>query len=233
MTIAQWIQSGAARRAAVSNSAAKLWLVEAAPDPARIAAAELLLSFDEIQRADRFHRLEDRARAVLSRAALRLIVGEATGIAPEKLAFSLGPFGKPLLAERPDLHFNVSHSGDLALIGLSAERMIGVDIELMRENLDEVELARMFFCASEHRLIASKAGAAQLEAFYRIWTAKEAVLKAFGIGVAASLKDFEVRLSPGALAIWPLAGRLAPALAGVQIEPVAAPDSYVATVALA
>ncbi|PNG27829.1 4'-phosphopantetheinyl transferase family protein [Methylocella silvestris] len=233
MTIAQWIRSGAARRAAISDPAAKLWLVEAAPDPERIATAESLLSFDEIARADRFYRLEDRARAVLSRAALRLIVGEAAGIAPEKLAFSLGPFGKPLLAARPDLHFNVSHSGELALIGLSAERIIGVDIELMRDNLDEAELARIFFCESEYRLIASKEGAARLEAFYRIWTAKEAVLKALGIGVAASLKDFEVRLSPGPAAIQPRAGSFSPALANVQIEPVAAPDSYVATVALA
>ncbi len=215
----------------VGDVAVELWLVDVDQKSAR-AADVSALSEDEMNRANRFLRAEDRARYMLTRAALRRLLGEATGASPEKLAFALGPYGKPALAGAETLHFNVSHSGALALIGVSSNHPIGVDIELMRENVDELALARSFFCAEEHGLLASLEGAAQLAAFYRIWTCKEAVLKAFGVGITAYLKDFVVELTPAGPRIRPQRDCFTPALADVRVESIEASDGYAATLAL-
>jgi 4'-phosphopantetheinyl transferase len=77
-------------------------------------------------------------------------------------------------------------------------------------------------------------GPARLEAFHRIWTCKEAVLKAFGVGITAYLKDFRVRLKqPAGIAIEPAQGCFAPELAAVRAAGVEAPAGYAAAYALA
>ncbi len=225
---------------------ARLWLVDVAALPG-FDTSRLPLSAEERARAARFYRAEDRARFMLARTALRRLLADATGAAPEALIFSEGPFGKPTLAGRrdapfqdvrfqdvrlQDIHFNVSHSGAFALIGLST-RPIGVDIEIMRENLDELSLAETFFCAGEHRFLESLDGEARFRAFYRMWTCKEAVLKAFGVGIAEYLKHFCVDWSKGSLAIEPQPGCFTPALSGVHVETVEAPEGYAAALALA
>ncbi|MGH6799750.1 MAG: 4'-phosphopantetheinyl transferase family protein, partial [Roseiarcus sp.] len=118
------------RRLAVGDAAVKLWLVDI-DEKSALVSDVTPLSGDEIDRANRFLRAEDRARFMLTRAALRHLLAGETGASPEKLSFTLGPFGKPSLAGAEALHFNVSHSGALALIGMSPSRLIGVDIELM------------------------------------------------------------------------------------------------------
>ncbi len=221
------------RRVPCPDPEVRLWLVDVAGDPAALPRAALTLSQDEIDRANRFYRAEDRARFMLARSALRHLLAEATGRQPQTLAFSLGPFGKPSLVGDADLNFNLSHSGAFALIGISARRPIGVDIELMRGNIDELALAEAFFCDGEHRFLAGLEGPPQLEAFYRIWTSKEAVLKAFGVGITTYLKDFRVRLKPAGLDIEPAQGCFTPALAAVRAAGVTAPTGYAAAYALA
>lgn len=220
------------RQVAVRDAAAKLWLVDI-DEKSALESDVTPLSGDEIDRANRFLRAEDRARFMLTRAALRHLLAEETGASPEKLVFTVGPFGKPALAGAETLHFSVSHSGALALIGMSLSRLIGVDIELMRENIDELALAQSFFCAEEHRFLEGLEGAVQLEAFYRIWTCKEAVLKAFGVGITAHLKDFQVELAPAGPSIRPQPNCFTPALAHVQVQSIDVPDAYAATFALA
>jgi 4'-phosphopantetheinyl transferase len=222
------------RRVACADAEVRLWLVDVAGDPAALSQEALALSKDEIDRADRFHRAQDRARFMLARSALRHLLAEATGRQAQTLAFSLGPFGKPALIGAEDLNFNLSHSGALALIGISERRPIGVDIELMRENIDELALAEAFFCDGEHRFLMNLEGPARLEAFHRIWTCKEAVLKAFGVGITAYLKDFRVRLKqPAGIAIEPAQGCFSPELAAVRAAGVEAPAGYAAAYALA
>ncbi len=220
------------RRIEIPGEAANLWLVDIA-DAAAIPSDSSTLSADEMARANRFVRAQDRTSFILARAALRRLLGQATGVRPENLSFSVGPYGKPFLAGRQDVQFNVSHSGSLALIGVSTERPIGVDIELMRENIDELTLARHFFCEKEHRFLATLAGEAQLTAFYKIWTCKEAVLKAFGAGISTYLKDFSVHLAPNGLTIEPEPHCFAPEIAKLRVEPVEVPTGYAATFVLA
>jgi 4'-phosphopantetheinyl transferase len=207
----------------------RLWLVDVSAGAAPPDAA-LALSGDEIARAARFRRAEDRIRFKATRGALRHLLAGETGLAPDALAFALRPHGKPALAGMADPQFNVSHAGGLALIGISA-RPIGVDIEKM-EPIDELALAEAFFCAGELRDLKRLDGAARRAAFYQIWTCKEAVLKGLGCGIAENLKDFRVHLRPAAVALEP-GPDMTPALAGVRAGLLDAPDGYAAAFALA
>jgi len=218
------------RRLEAKGAAPSLWLLSLADSAAREHANDL--SAEERSRADRFLRAEDRTRFILTRAALRSLLGEAIGSAPKDIAFETSAYGKPHLAHGRGPHFNVSHSGSFALIGIS-ERPIGVDIELMRDTFDELALARSFFCEDEHRFLAGLESPAQLQSFYKIWTCKEAVLKAFGVGISTYLKDFSIELASDGFSIRPKPGCFTPTLAAVLAEPVAVPPGYAATIALA
>lgn len=220
------------RRIENLSDGANLWLVDTADAAATPGDPSKLLSADEMERANRFYRAEDRMRFILTRAALRELLGAATGLSPEKIAFRTGPYGKPYLADEPGLHFNVSHSGSMALIGI-ADRPVGVDIEAMRENIDEFELARAFFCDEEHRFLGRLEGAARLQAFYKIWTCKEAVLKAFGVGISTYLRDFSVTLTMQGFDIHAKPRCFTASLATVRVQPVAVPGGYAAAYALA
>jgi 4'-phosphopantetheinyl transferase len=210
-----------------------LWLIDAADEAALPSDPSDLLSADEIARANRFHFAKDRTSFILTHAALRKLLGKAVGLPPKQIAFDAGPYGKPYLATKPELHFNLSHSGSLALIGISASRPIGVDIEAMRENIDELALARSFFCENEYRFLTTLEGETRMQAFYKIWTCKEAVLKAFGVGISMHLKDFTVALNRDGYRIDPDPRYFRLDLAQAQVRPVKVPTGYAAAFALA
>lgn len=171
-----------------------LWLVRLHHRPSEAALAAL--SVGERERAARFVFEADLRRYVAARAALRDRLGRHLGCSPHDLAFHVGPHGKPRL-EEGTLHFNLSHSGDLALIGACDDTEIGVDIEAWRTVGDALELAESVFGPQERSALAGLAGAERDLAFLRGWTRKEACLKALGTGLSLSPQTFEVGLVPG------------------------------------
>ena len=191
------------------------------------------LSRGEKDRANRFLRVEDRALFALTRAILRDLLSKATGVAADRIAFAEGPYGKPCLVGTNGPHFNVSHSGSWALIGFSGSRDIGVDIEFMRAAGGELDLARSFFSAAEYRSLEGLDREMLLSSFYRIWTCKEAVLKACGAGISEHLKDFSVELTTDGYAIHPESDCFSPSLASVAVRPVDVPEGYAGCYALA
>ncbi|MBL8113616.1 MAG: 4'-phosphopantetheinyl transferase superfamily protein [Acidobacteria bacterium] len=122
--------------------------------------------------------------------ARRTVLGAWTGTAPEHLVFVDGPHGKPALPGGPE--FNVSHSGDAVLIGVVDGIPIGVDVERVREKPNLDGIARRFFSAPEAAYLESLAPEARTNAFYRLWTLKEALVKAIGTGIAGNLSQTEV-----------------------------------------
>jgi 4'-phosphopantetheinyl transferase len=169
----------------------------------------------------------------LTRALLRALLSEATSVPADKIAFAEGPYGKPRLAGTGGPHFNVSHSGSWALIGVSDSRPIGVDIEAMRGAGGELELARSFFSDAEYRALKGLENGMLLQSFYKIWTCKEAVLKALGAGISEHLKDFSVELTGQRYAIHPDPNCALPSLASVVACPVEVPGGYAGCYALA
>lgn len=172
------------------------WLVALDGDEAALAGAAALLSPDEAARADRFRLARDRRRFVAARAGLRRLLGAALGQAPERLALDLGPEGKPELAGHP-LHFNLSHSGELAAIALCRDAAVGIDIEQIRP-LDDLDGLIATACSGrEAAALATLPPRRRQEAFFRVWTRKEAYLKALGSGLAVALDLFSVTALPG------------------------------------
>ena len=94
------------------------------------------------------------------------------------------------------VEFNVSHSEDFALLGVSAKRTLGVDVESRRHRLRRDELAERFFFTAEQRVYAALPESLKFPAFYRIWTCKEAYIKAIGTGLAFPLGKFTVSAHP-------------------------------------
>ncbi|MCI0600851.1 MAG: 4'-phosphopantetheinyl transferase superfamily protein [Beijerinckiaceae bacterium] len=221
------------KRLTLSGGAdAELWLAGPASPSGVPAAWWTTLSPDEQERANRFFRAEDRALFSMTRAMLRYLLSQATGKAALEIEFTEGPFGKPYHSGSGGPHFNVSHSGCYALIGLSWSRQIGVDIERMRGTGDELSLARRFFSDAEYRALKGQEKDAMLVSFYNIWTCKEAVLKACGRGIAEHLKDFSVELSGDGYAVRPEPSCSLPMLASVTAGPVKVPEGYVGCYAL-
>jgi 4'-phosphopantetheinyl transferase len=169
---------------------------EAAPELTALAA---VLSDEERERAGRFRFEADRRRAVVAHGALRLILGERLGRDPAALGFRAGAKGKPELLRAPGdppLEFNVSHSGDLVLIGVAVGRRIGVDVERVRDGVSIEAIAGRFFAPEEAAAIRAAPAAERAKAFSTWWTAKEAYLKALGQGLSGGLGSFTV--IPGA-----------------------------------
>src|SRR5579864_5414171 len=110
-----------------------------------------LLSSDERERSVRFHFQRDRQRYCATRAILRTLLGAYLQTAPHQLSFQYSDKGKPGLAAsyRDRLAFNVSHSGEFALLGFAQFGEIGVDIEEVRDDFDSAAIARRFFSARE------------------------------------------------------------------------------------
>ena len=146
-----------------------------------------VLSPDEVERAGRFHFPEHRARYERARSGLRCIVGIYTGRDPRSIQFEYGPHGKPELGNGGRLHFNLSHSGDLAVIGLALDSPIGVDVEQIRPVPELEGVASRFFRLEEAESILRWSGEERIKAFFRIWTRKEAMLKLTGEGLRRPL----------------------------------------------
>jgi 4'-phosphopantetheinyl transferase len=133
---------------------------------------------------------------------LRELLGSLLSVAPSAIAFDYGEHGKPHLTAAfaiTGLRFNISHSDDLALLGICWQRDIGVDIERWRTLVDEEALARRFFSPREVRDYLGLEAAQRSAGFFNCWTRKEAYVKAVGRGLGLSLDSFDVSLVPGEL----------------------------------
>jgi 4'-phosphopantetheinyl transferase len=178
-----------------------VWRVPLGPPPEVVAAMARLLSEDERERAARFHFDRHRTAFTVARGALRTLAGRYLDCAPELLVFGYRDRGKPYLVgphSRPhgDLRFNLSHSGDIALIGFARGRELGVDVEQRRALPDLIALARTSFSANELAALCRLPAAEHQQAFFACWSRKEAFIKATGEGIA-QLAAFDVNVAPG------------------------------------
>jgi 4'-phosphopantetheinyl transferase len=162
------------------------------------APAFAVLDDDERTHAARFLRREDALRHAAARAALREALGKRLGMPASALRFERDGLGRPRLAKLgkvttdTEIDFNLSHSGRFALIAIATGRRVGIDIEACRPTFDWRALSESVFSPSERAYVASLPESLRRSAFYDVWTAKEAFLKALGIGLAGGMLRFSV-----------------------------------------
>ena len=153
-----------------------------------------LLSPDELERAARFRFDKHRDQYLLTRGTLRSLLGNYLGTAPREIAFEYSKYEKPSLKQGHDLAFNLSHTEGMAIFGFTRGHRIGVDIERLRSDFRADEIAERFFSASERAALREIAEERRHEFFFRIWTRKEAYIKALGEGLSHPLHQFDVSL---------------------------------------
>lgn len=148
--------------------------------------SDTLLAPDERLHLLRYRRESAAERYVLTRALVRTVLAAHLGLPPAEIPVSRTAAGKPVVAH--ELHFNVSHSGDLILMAVSEQRPVGVDVERRRPVSGVAQLEKRWLTADERRdLEALRAlGIDESDAFLRVWSLKEARLKAIGVGIAGA-----------------------------------------------
>ncbi len=199
------------RPALLGRSEIHVWRAKLDAGEAAYQMLRAWLSDDELRRADSFRFDTLRHRYVIGHGRLREILGLYLGREPGSLRFSSGAFGKPSLASlHPSLEFNLAHSGGLALVAVSAQPPVGVDLELIATaHLRYEEVAPLAFTRQERAWLEARP---EPSAWLSHWTRKEAYLKALGLGLYRSANEILIQnagrfdrwrtASPGARPWW-------------------------------
>ena len=157
-----------------------------------------LLDAEERQRASRLRQPKHRDRFILAHSQLRRVLAQYLHQSPESIEFCRGARGKPAILCRgggePPLQFNLSHSGDAALIGVS-RCPVGVDVEQLRTLTDSLSMAQRFFSEKEFIFLQSLHESERAIAFLKHWVCKEAYVKATGDGLVEQLHQVVVKLA--------------------------------------
>jgi 4'-phosphopantetheinyl transferase len=151
-----------------------------------------ILSEDERSRADRFKREYLKRNFVAARGNLREILALRLGCEPRAIQFGYSDRGKPYIQNFNGLHFNLSHSQDLAIYVICQDREVGIDLEFINSQCDVDSIAKRYFLPSEQKVISSLSNRDKYLAFYQAWTLKEAYGKATGEGIANILDRVDV-----------------------------------------
>jgi 4'-phosphopantetheinyl transferase len=154
-----------------------------------------LLSEDELTRAKRYHFERHQRRFTVARAMLRRIIGHYLNKPPAELVFSYNKHGKPELNNTSSLQFNLSHSGDLAILAIGKEFPLGIDIEFFSARPYE-GIGKQLFSTTEKQGLHNVSTMLKPLAFFHIWAQKEAFIKACGLGLAYPTQEFDVAILP-------------------------------------
>ena len=169
--------------------------VDLAPDSEREQRAFLLLDEKEKARSRRFLSVRARRQFVHCRAALRVTLCGRLGCSNRQLAFGYLEHGKPFAlvdGRRASLGFNVSHSGGHGLIAFAENEWLGVDVEERVPERDFEGIGSLVFGPAERQLLATATGVDKMQLFFRLWSMKEALIKAIGSGFSLNPSRFEV-----------------------------------------
>jgi 4'-phosphopantetheinyl transferase len=166
-----------------------LWGIDLDGSPQCLERCAQWLDTEEQHRVRRLVREEDRQRYVLAHGGLRAVLSRYLGVGPGVVELRRDEVGKPFVPRKSQgqslITFNMSHAQDRALVAVSQGQEVGVDLERIRSDIEVVKLSKRYFATSEYAVIMQSAQEERAAKFFRFWVAKEAVLKAQGIGLQA------------------------------------------------
>jgi 4'-phosphopantetheinyl transferase len=202
-----------------------VWTWSLAPMQAVLLRLSRHLNAEEETRAKRFLNPVHGDQYRAGRGRLREILAGVAGGEPAALTFVTGAAGKPALLDLADTpSFNLSHTEDFAALAVCRTPGLALGIDIERIRPIERDIARRFFSAGEVAALEALPAEARMAAFYRLWTRKEAFVKATGDGLAFPLEDFDVSLSIDAPALLRLKGRPAAEVARWRLIHLSAAD---------
>jgi len=202
------------------------------------ATADLLaiLTREESAQAAQFSFERDRMRFIQAHGIVRQILSNYLDADAATLVFARTHHGKPYLIPRandPHLEFSVSRSSNCCMLAVQLDHSIGIDIEKVRDLPQAIDIVQSYFTPVESKALSALRGAARRDAFFALWTHKEAMVKGLGISLAAHLGRIEFDLDPiGGLRLvaWDRDQSVAQKWSVVRLDPA---PGYVAAIASA
>jgi 4'-phosphopantetheinyl transferase len=190
------------------------------------------LSPDELERAGKFKFPKDREHFILSHFQLRLILSKYCDCLPGELIFRYNSCKKPFISspEFEEVKFNMSHSNDLMLVGLCKHNDIGIDVEKVRELKELENIANENFSAQEIKYLNDASD--KTNTFFKIWTSKEAIIKAIGEGIYFPLKSFNIDLKSMGGPVPPLIFHTPDGANQLRTSELDVSDGYIASLAI-
>lgn len=185
---------------AVRERQIDLWYVisQGITDPGLLDEYRSCLPPDEVAQEQRFAFEELRVQHLVSRVLVRSVLSHYTGDDLRTWTFARNTYGKPAIVApvKLPIEFNLSHTRGLVCCVVAMGSPVGVDAEELVEFPDHFELAKSFFAPAEVALLNRHSGTEKSRLFMRIWTLKEALVKALGRGLSLPLDEFAISLSP-------------------------------------
>lgn len=150
------------------------------------------LTDEEINRSKTFLHHSDKHQYISSKWLVRQVLGNILQVAPSDINIGYTPNGQPILLNDTTLKYSLAHTGNIAVVGVSKNNLIGIDIEQSDRSFEEGKLASFLFSDRELELYSKLQPFKKQQAFINCWTRKEALLKALGKGFTESPKNFTV-----------------------------------------
>ena len=183
----------------IDSQTAHIWILDLArisAQPSLLENYHPLLSEEEAARLQRFAFPKLQHHYLATRAMVRTCLSRYADVAPQDWRFAQQQNGKPYLIDSP-LSFNLSHAGDRAVLAVTQDNLIGIDIEQLSRKRDWLGIAEHYFHGSEVDALNALPEAQQHVHFFRLWTLKEAYLKARGTGISTGLDKAAFHLEHG------------------------------------
>lgn len=214
-----------------ARDVATVWLIRTDLPPDLLGHLESVLDEPERDRANRLTGERDRCRFIAVHGAVRIILARRAGLRPQDLAWRFGPNGKPELDPRgapgrSPVQLNYSESGGAAMLAYADDRAVGVDVQKIPEPQIAARIAERFYQPADIRFVTTARPDLVADRFARLWSRKEACVKAHGGRLTQSLR-LHVRAASG------IVQDPSGALPGVcRLRDLAAPQGFRAAIAL-
>ena len=157
-----------------------------------------ILTSEETERYTRFAFEKDRRQFLLTRALERDVLSRYLGVEPAAVLFTRNEYGKPALAEPIGcpITYSLSHTKGLSVCAVVFKHLIGVDVESLHRTSSHRDISKRFFAGSEIAYLETIEEGQKSTEFLRLWTLKEAFVKACGLGLSIPLNSFEIKMNP-------------------------------------
>ena len=164
-------------------------------DDGSVSVMKGTLGNEELERANRLVSERHRREFVVAHGMVREVLSRYCGRPPHELKFEKTASGKPFLVDDARIRFNLTHSHGRSVIVVGREREVGVDLEMLRPEVDVISLARRFFSSRDQAFIEGSGQTGWHERFLQTWVVREAVFKALGTGMTFPLDQDHVEFS--------------------------------------
>ena len=188
----------------ITDNEVHVWMFHLNTTPPGIKRFYPILSAEEKERSERFVHFMDRKRFIASHGFMRTALSSYFNAQPETIEYSKKENGKPIIkpgTQKTELNFNLSHANHFAMLAVSKNLEVGMDVEYMDRKSEWKKIIKRFFTETEQQAIFSLPENQQQQAFFQTWTRKEAHMKVTGKGLRLAPTQFTVTTPPTSAAL--------------------------------